>query len=144
GVGRAMRLLERCHHRHRRREAATGEEIGRLVEALLMLGDQPLVLGVLRDVVIVIGGALETGEILIGGERLGARSAQSSSSDFRPEASASASQSSNSCAQRGTGPPPRARPRRLWTAPPLARISTPSCRSGASAAPSRSCQAASR
>ena len=55
--------------RHRRGEAAGGEEVRRRVEALLMLGDQPVVHRILGDVVIVIGRALEAGEALVGGER---------------------------------------------------------------------------
>ena len=67
-VGR-LGLLDRRDHRHRGGEAAGGEEIRRRVEALLVLGDQPVVDRVLGDLVIVIGRALQAGEPLVGRER---------------------------------------------------------------------------
>ena len=50
--------------RHRRREPARGEEVRGLVEALLMLADQPVVDRILRDLVVVVRAADQALEIL--------------------------------------------------------------------------------
>lgn len=67
GVGR-LRLGDGGDDGHRGGEAARGEEVRRRVEALLVLGDQPVVHRVLRDLVEVVGGAFHAGQALIGGE----------------------------------------------------------------------------
>src|SRR6266508_2589928 len=50
-------LLHCRQHGHGGREAAAGEEVRRLLEALLVLGHEPGVDRVLRDLVVVVGAA---------------------------------------------------------------------------------------
>ena len=69
GVGATSPSSSAVDHRHRGREAAGGEEVRRRVEALLVLGDQPVVHRVLRDVVVVVGRAFHAGELLVGRHR---------------------------------------------------------------------------
>src|SRR6266540_7065211 len=55
--GGAARLLDSGDDGHGRREATAGEEVGRLLEALLVLGHEPGVDRILRDLVVVVGAA---------------------------------------------------------------------------------------
>ena len=48
-----------------RRKPARGEEVRRRVEALLVLGHEPVVHRVLREVVVVVDGALHAGIVLV-------------------------------------------------------------------------------
>ncbi len=51
------------------RHAAGGEEVRRPAEALLVLGDEPVVHRVLGDLVVVVGGAFHAREGLVGLQR---------------------------------------------------------------------------
>ena len=64
GVGAAS-LLDRRDDRGCGGEAAGGEEVRRRVEALLVLGDEPVVHRVLREGIVVIDRAFHAGIILV-------------------------------------------------------------------------------
>src|SRR5690606_1307568 len=66
-VGVTTGLLERGNDGHARAHAAGGEEVRRRAVALLVLGHEPLVDRVLRDVVVVIGRAFHARELLVRG-----------------------------------------------------------------------------
>src|ERR1017187_4093273 len=69
GVGGPARLLRRTHDGEAGGHAPRREEVGGRLEPLLVLRHEPLVDRVLRNVVVVIGGALHAGEGLVRRER---------------------------------------------------------------------------